>query len=76
MADYRDANTGEPVEDWELSDRYDDFIDECYPTVEIMGMTYPASRTLKEVDPIAYRVGFNDWIDSELGETLEEWENN
>lgn len=40
---------------------YDDMLDEIHG--EPMG--YPASRILREVDPIAYRVGFHDWLDSE-----------
>lgn len=40
---------------------YDDMLDEVYG--EPMG--YPASRILREVDPIAYRVGFHDWLDAE-----------
>lgn len=40
---------------------YDDSLDEIYG--DFMG-SYPASRVLKEVDPIAYRVGFHDYVDS------------
>lgn len=45
----------------EAINAYDDMLDELYG--ELMG--YAASRILREVDPIAYRVGFHDWIDSE-----------
>lgn len=41
---------------------YDDMLDEVYPD-QIMGLA--ASRILREVDPIAYRVGFHDWLDGE-----------
>jgi len=39
------------------------------------GIYYP-STILKEVDPIAYRVGFNDYIDSlmEDGYRVEGWD--
>lgn len=40
---------------------YDETLNDHYG--EPMG--YPASRILREVDPIAYRVGFHDWLDSE-----------
>lgn len=40
---------------------YDDMLDEIYG--DSMG-SYPASRVLKAVDPIAYRVGFHDYVDS------------
>lgn len=40
---------------------YDNMLDEIHG--EPMG--YPASRILREIDPIAYRVGFHDWLDSD-----------
>lgn len=51
------------LEDYELEEMYKDFIDETTPMISIWGMEYEASRVLVEVDPIAYRVGFNDWLD-------------
>ena len=41
---------------------YDDFIDESGP-IDIMGLKYYPSRVLKEIDPTAYRVYFNDFMD-------------
>lgn len=41
---------------------YDDFIDESGPIV-IMGLEFDPSRVLKEIDPTAYRVYFNDFMD-------------
>lgn len=38
--------------------------DEMLGTVELCGMTYSASMVLREVDPVAYRCGFNDYVDS------------
>jgi len=43
---------------------YDDYLDEVYDLASV-GFSYAASRVLREVDPIAYRVGFWDWLDSE-----------
>ena len=43
---------------------YDDMLDEIYGDVEFGGLSYPASLVLERVDPIAYRCGFNDYIDS------------
>ena len=60
--DYWDVETGEGLSDDELYNRYDEMIDEVHG--EPMG--YPASRILKEVDPIAYNVGFNDWLSNEV----------
>lgn len=52
--------------DRDLYEMYDNFLDEIYPNCQIAGLTYLTSRILKEVDPIVYRCGFNDWLDSEI----------
>jgi hypothetical protein len=46
----------------ELHDMYDEMLDDCYPQVNICGYEYQNSQALKAVDPIAYRVGFSDWL--------------
>lgn len=54
-------------------DMYNEFIDETNEIVKIWNMEYLPSRVLEELDPIAYRCGFNDWLDSEgLTEEYEE----
>jgi DNA repair exonuclease SbcCD ATPase subunit len=69
-----------------LSDeRYAEMLDDCYGEVNICGMTFFSSVAFRELDPIAYRCGFNDFADSmdndefeeytELQEELEELEN-
>lgn len=70
--DYFDIDTGEGVSDYELHQRYDEMLDEVYGDAEIAGMQYTTSTALQQVDPIAYRVGFSDYVDSELGETITE----
>jgi hypothetical protein len=52
------------IEEYEAEQRYDDFIDESNPIVEIFGMQYNPSRVLKELDPIAYNCGLADYLDS------------
>ena len=52
--------------DKELYEMYDDYLDECYPNVEIGGLAYLPSYALKRVDHVAYNVGFSDWLDSEV----------
>jgi len=43
---------------------YDEWLNEVHgETVTIAGYEYDTARALKEVDPIAYRVGYNDWTD-------------
>lgn len=43
---------------------YDELLDDVYGEISIAGITYPASYALKAVDPIAYRVGFSDYVSS------------
>ena len=47
---------------------YDDELDETHQDYKIMGLSFSASRVLKECDPIAYKCGVNDLADSELRE--------
>lgn len=46
---------------------YDDFLDECYSLKSVGGpfAHMCASKVLEECDPVAYRCGFSDWLDSE-----------
>ncbi len=63
-----------PISETELESRYDSFLDDAYGEVNIGGYTYSTSHALKEVDPIAYREGLNNWIDSEIDNTIKEVE--
>lgn len=51
--------------DWES--RFDEMLDDCYSFEKVGGIfaTMSPSRVLKEVDPIAYRCGVNDYEDGE-----------
>ena len=49
------------VSDWEIEEQYKDMLDDCFGTVNVAGHEYETSRLLKEVDPIAYQVGLNDY---------------
>lgn len=46
-----------------IEERYDEMLDDLYGPVRIGTLTYDASRVLKEVDPIAYRVGLSEFED-------------
>lgn len=46
-------------------ERFDDFLDEIHGAVKCGELEWDMSRVLKEMDPTAYRCGFNDWLDSE-----------
>ena len=52
------------IQEWELEQQYEAMLDDCYPMVCIGDMEYEPSRVLKEVDPIAFRVGMFDYADS------------
>lgn len=45
-------------------DRYNEALDEAYEPVSIGEGVFYASDILSKCDPIAYRVGFADWVDS------------
>lgn len=53
---------GEGITEEEAFEAYDDMLDGLYD--EVFGIL--PSTILKECDPIAYRVGFNDFEDSQL----------
>ncbi len=45
---------------------YDEMLDECYGTVTVAGFEFDTSRALKDLDPVAYRCGYVDWLDAEI----------
>lgn len=53
------------IEENKAKTQYNEFLDECYPTVKVCGYDFSPSYALKELDPTAYRCGFIDWLDSE-----------
>ncbi len=58
------------VNEWEISDEeYEELIDEISGEVQIGSLTYSAGRVLREVDPIAFRVGKSE---EECPENLQE----
>ena len=57
-----------------IEELYDEMLDDCNPMVKIGNLEYSPSRVLKEVDPIAYRCGMNDYESALLEETCVEGE--
>lgn len=70
MDEYWDINTNEELSDYELDQRYTEFLDMSESEVELFGSKYSPSLALRWLDPITYRVVFNDWLDSEIGESI------
>jgi len=47
--------------------QYDDFLDEVHEgNASCCGIAVIPSKFVKENDPVAYRCGFTDWLDSEI----------
>jgi hypothetical protein len=42
---------------------YDAMLNECSGEIKIGCLTFDASRIVEELDPVAYRCGFNDYVD-------------
>ena len=60
MYDYINSETKEKYSEDEVYKMYDESLDDAYETgVWLM------SRLLKDSDPIAYNVGFDDYLDSQ-----------
>lgn len=43
---------------------FDDYIDDIHSPVSILGLQYPSSSVLKEIDPTAYACEFDNWLDA------------
>jgi hypothetical protein len=63
----------QPLTEEQALERYDEMLDDAYPMLTIGWSEFYPSAVLKELDPIAYRVGFHDFVDSlqEDGEKVE-----
>lgn len=61
---YSELELAEIIADTISEEIYDEMLDECYPEIEIMGMTFSPSVALYRLDEVAYNCGFNDYKDS------------
>ena len=50
--------------EYELEQQYDDMLNDVYGLSKIGGHEYDTAQALRQVDPIAYRVGLHDYADS------------
>ena len=48
-----------------LEDRFDQFLDECYPVYKLGELEFYPSDILKSCDPVAYRVYISDFESEE-----------
>lgn len=56
--------SGEAVTEREAQEMFNEMLDECYEEIRFGELSYLPSDVLESTDPIAYRVGVNDYIDS------------
>lgn len=56
--------------DNDLDKRFADFLDDVHEEVKVCGYSYPVSRLLKAVDPIAYHQEYLAWLDYEVSERI------
>ena len=63
-ADYVNAD-GELFTENELEDSFEEGLDDCWELVSVCGYKYGAGRSLRKLDPIAFRESFLDWIDAQ-----------
>lgn len=66
MAEYVDTVTAETLDDDAMHERFDDWLDQGYEEVIIGTSTFAPSTILRELDPIAYRCGFSEFVDFDL----------
>lgn len=66
-AEYVD-DSGELFNQGELEYAFENDLNECYDTVSVCGYEFGAGRALRELDPIAFRCDFNDWIDGRISD--------
>lgn len=60
------------LSDEDLLERFDEYLHETWPIAMVCGYEHDPVALLKQIGPTAYRTDFNDWLDSEIGETIEE----
>lgn len=48
--------------------KFDNLLDECYGTIELIGTIYSTSKVLKQTDPIAYQCYLADERNYQLSE--------
>lgn len=65
MTTYKDKE-GNVLTDRELEQMFDDSFNDCFGNVTIGIYEYNASYALKNVDEIAYREAFLDWLDDQI----------
>ncbi len=74
IAELEDKIDNFEIDEDKYDENYDEWLDEIYGEIMIGNISFLPSRILKELDPIAYRCGFSDYIDSLDIENDEEYQ--
>ena len=61
VIDYLVETKLEPIDGEEL---FEELLDECYPEIKIGNLTFTPSYALKNLDPVAFRCGVSENLDS------------
>ena len=48
---------------YQLEDEYESYLNDVYGEVDVCGSAFLAGSVLREMDPIAFTCGCNDWVD-------------
>ena len=64
IADLENKIDNFEIDEDKYDENYDEWLDEIYCEIMIGNISFLPSRILKELDPIAYRCGCSDYIDS------------
>ena len=65
----------EEISENDLTERFEVMLDECYPEIKICGLTYNQGEAFKRLDPVAFDLAANAYVDQEIGETLITFDN-
>ena len=57
-----------------LEGRFEEYLDETHDMIEAFGISVFPSDFMKTYDETAYRCEFNNWLDSECGESIKEYD--
>ena len=69
------ADNCEEISEDDLTERFQEMLDECYPEIEICGMTYNQGEAFKLLDPVAFELAASEYVDQEIGETIITFDN-
>lgn len=64
IAELEDKIDNFEIDEDKYDEKYDEWLDEIHGEIMIGCISFSPSRILSELDPIAYRCGFSDYLDS------------